>query len=118
MFGLNLRQRFQLLFERGKNLDSLDRIDTKIGIDLHVELEHFSRIPGLGRHNLNESRFNLFVRQEFACPRTIWLIIKRRPSSARLLRFLPRRFNAALRDKLHHVTQVLKRAQMLRLNRR
>ena len=44
----------QPFLQRRKNFDALDRIDSQIGVEPHVEIEHLRRVSRLFRHGVEE----------------------------------------------------------------
>ena len=47
LIGLDRGQPGEPVLQRGQDLDALDRVDSEIGVELHVEIEHPGRVAGL-----------------------------------------------------------------------
>ena len=47
VLGLDLRSARQLAAERGHDLDALDGIHAKVGVEAHLQVQHLYRVAGL-----------------------------------------------------------------------
>ena len=56
VLGLDRRSVGEPVLQCREDLHPLDRVDPQVGVELHLQLEHLHRIPGLLRHHLQEHR--------------------------------------------------------------
>ena len=61
-FGCNRWKRREAFLQGRQDLDSLDRIDPEIGVELHVEIEHLGRIAGLFGNDVDHDRGKRAIR--------------------------------------------------------
>ena len=54
MLGLERGQPGKPVLQGREDLDPLDRVDAQVGVELHVEIEHFGRISGLLGDDLDQ----------------------------------------------------------------
>ena len=55
VFRANSRRAWKRFLDRGKNLHTLDRVDSQIRVERHVRLERLFRIAGLLRNNTGQN---------------------------------------------------------------